>query len=586
MTSTDPAGAPPTVDLPPLLDGLVTAARSAPARAAVISADRAPLTFAGLLARVSAAAAGFAALGVQRGARTVVLVPPGHDFVVTVHALLARGAVPVLLDPGIGVQRVRAAIAAVRPVAFIGAGRAHLARRVLRWAPSARHLVVAGEDRVDRLATGTGVVSLSFVEHLGATAGPAGAAWTPQDDDLEAGLLFTSGSTGPPKAVVYRHVHFAAVIRALQVSYGLAAGEVNVATFAPFALFGPALGMTTVLPAMDYTRPAGVDPTALCDVIRAHDADVLFASPALLAALARHSRRPPMALPSLRLVLSAGAPVPGHVVAATAALLRPDAAVSTPYGMTEALPVSVIAGGELLETTTLHDPPRGVCIGRPVTDTDVTVIDADTGALDEITARHHVREGEVGELVVTGPQVTEAYVDRPDAAALAKTRWRGRPAHRTGDLAWRDSHDRLWFCGRVVHRVPTGDGPIAPLPIEQLVLDHPAVRRAALVGVPAGADVRQPVLVVQYTDAATRHLVPWLPGARARRAALTADLRARLDAHDHSARVVRIVLRRRVPVDARHNAKIGYEQLARWVTRRDRRRPAWVGRRAFGGGRS
>ena len=572
--------------LPPLLDGLVTAARTAPARPAVITTGREPLTFAQLTARVSAAAAGFTRLGMAGGTRTVVLVPPGHDFVVTIYGLLACGAVPVLLDPGIGVRRVRSAINEVRPQAFVGAARAHRARRLLRWAPSTDSLVVAGDARADRRRAGAGVVSLSFVEHLGhVTAGPDDS-WTPQTDDHEAGLLFTSGSTGAPKAVVYRHGHFAAAVRALQASYGLTAGEVTVATFAPFALFGPAMGMTTVLPAIDYTRPASADPGHLYDVIAAYAADVLFASPTLLASLARHGRASGMSLPSLRLVLSAGAPVPAHVVAATAALVPPDAVVSTPYGMTEALPISVIAGDELRTTAALHDPPRGVCVGRPVTGTDATVIDAGHGVRDQIGPEDHLADGEVGELLVAGPQVTEAYAGRPDATALARTTWAGRHAHRTGDLAWRDGDGRLWFCGRMAHRVPTAAGALAPLPLEQLVLDHPAVQRAALVGVPWDADVRSPVLVVQYTADAAAGLRPWRRGARTRRAALLAELRARLDAHAHGAAVARILLRRHVPVDARHNAKIGYEQLARWATRRERRRPAWVGRRAFGGGRS
>ncbi|HEX6255271.1 MAG TPA: fatty acid CoA ligase family protein [Euzebyales bacterium] len=576
MTTTGARALTGTADLPAVLAGLVTSAHETADRAALVMADGRRLTNAALLERVQHAAAGFSALGIGRGARTVVLTPPAPDFMVVMFALLACGAVPVLIDPGIGPRRVRAALPAVAPVAFVGSRRAHVARRLLGLAPTARHLVLTEGDRPSRSVTGSGVVSLDDVERAGRNTG---TGWRPQADAYDAALLFTSGSTGAPKAAVYRHPHFAAQLAALRTTYDLRPGEVTVATFPPFALFGPALGQTTVLPTMDFTRPASADPTHLRAVVADHRADLLFASPALLASLAHHGRP----LPSLRLVLSAGAPVPTHVVAAIDALLPDGAAVSTPYGMTEALPVSAIAGDELRAAAGLHDPPRGVCVGRPVPGTAVTVVGVDDAPLATIDDAAALPDGQVGELVVAGPQVTESYVDRPDATARAKTTWDGRTAHRTGDLAWRDAQGRLWFCGRTVHRVRTDRGPLDPLPVEQLVLDHPHVWRAALVGVPDGA-VQRPVLVVQHTADATSLLRRWSPEGRARRRALVADLRARLDAHPHGAAVSDVLLRSRMPVDARHNAKIGYEQLARWVVARERRRPAWVGRRAFGGG--
>lgn len=570
-----------------LLAGVTEAARTAPHRAALLTSGRPPLTFGMLRDRIDNATAGLCDLGVAQGMRTALLVPPGPDFVVCAFALLACGAVPVLVDPGIGVRRIGRALAGVRPEAFVGSPRAHAARRLLRWAPTARVLVVADAPRgLTSRARDRHAVALAGLEHQGARtrAGMGDRART-QPDDREAALLFTSGSTGPPKAVVYRHPHFAAQLAALCGTYGLRAGEVNIATFAPFALFGPAIGMTTVLPEMDFTRPASADPARLFGDVRAHQAAVLFASPALLAVLAEHGISRRSRLPSLRLVLSAGAPVPVEVARATASLLAPDALVATPYGMTEALPVCSIAGPELLDTATAQHPPRGVCVGRPVRGTDVAVVEVTDEALDDVTGAALLPDGVVGELVVAGPQVTEAYAGSPAATRHAKARWNGRIAHRTGDLGWRDGQGRLWFCGRVVHRVRTAAGWLDPLPVEQLVLTHPSVCRAAVVAVD-GEAAPEPVLVVQPRRdwwSATRL---WRRGGRRRRGALLAALRERLDTHPHGAAVVEIMLRRRFPVDARHNAKIGYEQLARWATARRRRRSTWIGNRALGGGRT
>jgi acyl-CoA synthetase (AMP-forming)/AMP-acid ligase II len=557
VTATDPAV------LPPLLAGLRAATADHPDRAAILDADGAGVDFATLHDRVGRAVGVLRRHGVTDGARAVLLVPPGPGFVVAAFALLAAGAVPVLVDPGIGVRRVRRALADVAPRAFVGSARAHAARRALRLAPTADRLLTVDDAWPGR----------------GASADHAG--WAPRDDDAEAALLFTSGSTGPPKAVVYRHRHFAAQLAALRDAYDLAPGEVTVATFPPFALFGPALGQTTVLPTMDFTRPAATDPAHLVDVVARHRADLLFASPALLGVLARHGAATGARMPTLRLVLSAGAPVPASVVADTALLLRPGARLATPYGMTEALPVATIDGGALAAAATYHDPPRGVCVGTPVTGTDVAIVAVTAAPLPAVPSDAPLPDGQVGELVVAGAQVTDAYAERPRATERAKTVLRGAPAHRTGDLAWRDDAGRLWFCGRTVHRVPTPQGALDPLPVEQIALADPRVWRAALVGVPAGAPVRSPVVVVQPVPGA---LPRWRPGARRRRAALLADLRRRLDAHPHSARVTGVLLRRRFPVDARHNAKIGYEQLARWATARQRGWTAWVGRRAFGGG--
>jgi olefin beta-lactone synthetase len=563
--------------LPALLAGLVAAAHEAPDRPALVLADGHTLTFAALVDRVTRAAAGLATHGIGPGMRTVLLTPPGTDFVVAAFALLARGAVPVLIDPGIGVRRVRAALHEIAAQAFVGSDRAHLARRVLRWAPTARHLVVTASTRAPHLVGGAGAASLVQLERHAQPPGDH-TTWSPRSPAQEAALLFTSGSTGAPKAVVHRHPHLSATMTTLRTMYDLKPGEVTVATFPPFALFGPALGQTTVLPDMDFTRPATADPDHLRDLIVEHRADLLFASPSLLTALAAHGRP----LPSLRLVLSSGAPVPGQVVDAMTSLLPSGASVTTPYGMTEVLPICVIGGDELRAAAALHDPPRGVCVGAPVPGTDALVIDVNDRPVATITADDGLPGGRVGELVVRGPQVTETYAGRPGATARSKTTWDGRTAHRTGDLAWRDTDGRLWFCGRTVHRVVTATGPIAPLPVEQLVLDHPQVLRAALVGV-ARAGATRPVLVVQpIADVQAT----WRPGGRRARARLVSELRARLDAYPHGAVVDRILLRRRIPVDARHNAKIGYEQLTRWATARLHGRVTWVGRRAFGGGPS
>src|SRR5688572_1598513 len=292
------------------------------------------LTYGELDRRSDAIAAGLARAGIARGTRTVVMVRPSPEFFLLMFALFKAGAVPVMVDPGIDRRALKQCLDEAKPDAFIGIPLALFARALLGWARSARTLVTAGRTWF------WGGRRLEEIEHDGAGAGPQ-LAETAADD--VAAILFTSGSTGVPKGVVYRHRHFVAQVDMLRDAFGITPGGVDLPTFPPFALFDPALGLSSIIPDMDPTRPANADPRRLHDAIARFGVDQLFGSPALMRVLARHDAP----LPTLRRVISAGAPVPADVVAKMRALLPEHARLWTPYGATECLPVAVIEGREL-----------------------------------------------------------------------------------------------------------------------------------------------------------------------------------------------------------------------------------------------
>ena len=499
-------------------------------------------------ARSDAIAAGLARVGIVRGTRAVVMVRPGADFFALMFALFKAGAVPVLVDPGIDRRALKQCLGEAQPQAFIGIALAQWARRILGWGRGhVRQCVSVGRFGLagPRLAT---------LERCGASAGPQLTATAP--DDIAA-ILFTSGSTGVPKGVVYRHRHFLAQIQMLGAAFAIEPGAVNLPTFPPFALFDPALGSTSVIPDMDPTRPARADPRKLHAAIARFAVTDLFASPALLAVLARHGQP----LPGLKRVLSAGAPVPAAVVARLRELLPDTAKLWTPYGATECLPVAVIEGAELQATRVATESGAGTCVGRPVPPNAVRLIRIRDDAIADWSAVQLVQPGEVGEITVAGPSVTDAYFNRPAASALAKICERladgsERIVHRMGDLGWFDRDGRLWFCGRKSQRVQCVDGALFTEQVEPVFNTHPEVLRTALVGV-GDAGAQQPVLCVQL-----RNRLPRNAKARIRAQLLTIGGR-----HVHTARVQRIVFHPGFPVDIRHNAKIGREALARWVAR-------------------
>ncbi|QCO68669.1 AMP-binding protein [Luteimonas yindakuii] len=511
------------------------------------------LTYRELDARSDAIAAGLATHGIVRGTRTVVMVRPTPEFFLLMFALFKAGAVPVLVDPGIDKRALRQCLDEAQPEAFVGIPLAHVARVVLGWARAARVRITTGSRRLFADAT------LAGVERTGAGAGPQLADTAP--DDIAA-ILFTSGSTGVPKGVVYRHRHFVAQARMLRDAFGIEPGGVDLPTFPPFALFDPALGLTSIIPDMDPTRPASADPLKLHRAIERFGVDQLFGSPALMRVLAEHGRP----LPTLRRVTSAGAPVPGDVVARMRELLPDDANFWTPYGATECLPVAVIEGRELIALRTRTEAGAGTCVGRAVAPNEVRIIRTRDDAIADWAQAEVLTSGEVGEITVAGPTVTDTYWNRDAQTRLAKIAetladGTARIVHRMGDLGWVDEDGRLWFCGRKSHRVETADGPLYTEQVEPVFNIHPQVARTALVGVgEPGAQL--PVVCVELrgsADAAARNRI-------------AAELRAIGQRQPHTAGIGLFLFHPGFPVDIRHNAKIGREKLAAWATQRLQRR--------------
>ena len=505
------------------------------------------LTYAQLDARSDAIAAGLAGRGIRRGTRTVVMVRPTPEFFLLMFALFKAGAVPVLVDPGIDRRALRQCLDEAQPEAFIGIPLALLAKAVLGWARAATVRVTTG--RWPLLADAT----LARIEADGVGAGPQLAD---TDGEDVAAILFTSGSTGVPKGVVYRHRHFVAQIAMLGEAFGIAAGGIDFPTFPPFALFDPALGLTSIIPDMDPTRPAQADPRKLHAAIERFGVTQLFGSPALMGVLAAHGEK----LPTVRRVTSAGAPVPPAVVQRMLALLSADAQFWTPYGATECLPVAAIEGRELLALRARTEAGAGTCVGRPVAGNTVRIIRIDDGAIAAWDDGLQVAPGQVGEITVAGPSATDAYFNRDAQTALAKIRETladggHRIVHRMGDLGWFDGEGRLWFCGRKSQRVVVDpQTTLCTEQVEPVFNTHPRIRRSALVGIGAKG-AQAPVLVFELA-----------PGVRDDVAEIADALRHIAQGYVHTARIERFLHHPKpFPVDIRHNAKIGREKLAAWA---------------------
>jgi olefin beta-lactone synthetase len=494
-------------------------------------------------------AAGLDCLGIRRGVRTVLMVPPGLDFFALTFALFKAGAVVVLIDPGMGSKSLGTCLKEAEPEAFIGIPKAHLARIVLGWArPTLRIFVTVGHR------FGWGGVTLDTVHKLGAQAGPFAMAPTVAAET--AAILFTSGSTGVAKGAVYSHGIFAEQVRMLQLLYGIQPGEVDLPTFPLFGLFAPALGMTAIIPDMDPTRPATVDPVKILNAIHHFGVTNLFGSPALIRRVGAYGAEHGIRLPTLRRVISAGAPVPAAAIERFATMLNPGVQIHTPYGATEALPVASIGSDELLSDTRYKTiEGAGVCVGKPVDGMRVRIIRISDEPVPMWNEEYGLPLGSPGEIVVQGPVVTRSYYNRPESTVLAKMSDSGGGLwHRMGDLGYFDEKGRLWFCGRKSQRIVTKAQTFFTVACEGVFNAHPAVARSALVGVTREGEVR-PVLCVERD-----------PKARISDEELRGELLALGAARPHTRAISTILFHKSFPVDIRHNAKIFREKLAVWAT--------------------
>ncbi|MFJ5695877.1 alpha/beta fold hydrolase [Arthrobacter sp. NPDC093125] len=510
-------------------------------------------------------AAGLQEAGVGSGSRVSLMVPPGVDLTVALYACLRLGAVVVVADAGLGTRGLSRAVKGATPDFLIGIDKALAAASVLGW--PGRRISVRGLQAARRRILGA-ETSLDALTRRGASLrpelpsrGPALAPDRDPDPDADAAVLFTSGSTGPAKGVLYTHRQLAAMRDTLAETFGIRSGARLVAGFAPFALLGPALGAVSVTPAMDVTAPRTLTARALADAAAAIDATVVFASPAalrnVLATRDGVNGAGHKALEGVELLLSAGAPVPEPLLAEVQQLL-PRASLHTPYGMTEALPVTDISLKQIRAAEadaaagTAAGAGNGVCVGRPVHGARVAVVPL--AADGTAPGPHPVTEaGVTGEILVSAAHVKEAY----DRLWLIQRESASLPGwHRTGDVGHFDAGGRLWVEGRLAHVVTAPGAVVTPVGAEQAIERLDGVRLAAITGVgPAGT---QAVVAVVETVPPARKAGPAAPqlAGRVRRAAR--------DAGVHVSAVLAVPAQ---PTDIRHNAKIDRTRLSRWASR-------------------
>jgi len=494
---------------------------------------------------------GLNGVGIKMGMKVLLMVRPSPEFIALTFALFKTGAVPVLIDPGMGVNRLLDCIKDVQPDAVIGIPVAHIVRIFTPgYFKSVKINIVVGSNffflgkSLEKISP---LVNKSYVCADTHYFSPAA-------------ILFTSGSTGPAKGVMYEHGMFGAQVDLLKKVYDFNPGEVDLPGLPVFALFDVAFAMTCVVPDMDPARPAKVNPEKIVQAVKDYNVTTSFGSPAIWKRVSTYCNEKNIKLPSVKRILMAGAPVSGELIEKTKKII-PNGDVHTPYGATESLPVSSISGSEILnETFEETRKGKGICVGLPAPGVTVKIIKIVDEVIANLSEDLLLPEGEVGEIIVKGSSVTREYYLKKEATRHSKIIDNDVLWHRIGDVGYIDNSGRIWFCGRKDHRVTTEKDTVFTIPIEAVFNCHENVFRSALVG--TGEKGRQtPVIIIEPEYG-------FFPSSKQSEEKFKDELLKISSAYAHCQMISKVLFHKSFPVDIRHNAKIYREKLARWAEER------------------
>lgn len=494
---------------------------------------------------------GFRRLGIERGWRVLLMAPPGIEFIASAFAVFKLGAILILIDPGMGKKNLLRCIQQVEPQAMVTVPLL----QALKFFYPAYFETVRCSVTLGRRWFWGGTAAAKFGSERAEPFFPE-----PVGADDPAAIFFTTGSTGLAKGALYLNRMLHAEVRAVKEHLAITPDDVGMPAFAPFVLFSLAMGTSAVLPWMNPTKPARVDPQKILDAVERFGVTYAFGSPAFWKGVGRYCAEKKISLRTVKSVMIAGAPTQPAVLEDLQAALTSDGEIHTLYGATEALPLTCITGREVLADTAAITAGGGICVGVPLDSIELRIIEITDEPLRHWGEVTLLPPGEIGEIVVKGAVVTEEYYNRPDQTRLAKIQDGDSIWHRMGDVGYLDRAGRLWFCGRKGHRVVTENGTLFTVPCEEIFNQHKAVSRAALVGI--GPRPRQrPVMVIEPKD---RRIVRTGHG----RQRLTEEL-LELGSRNELTRGVRdILFHPAFPVDHRHNAKIIREELAVWAAQR------------------
>lgn len=477
----------------------------------------------------------FLSKGFSKGKKILLMLPPGEDLLISVFAMLRLGAIPVVIDPGMGLKNFFNCAKKTRPDLFLGCPQARLLYYILKPFVRLKKAIIFSKALKEK------ILKENFTCHL-------------QKEDRNndvAAVLFTSGSTGYPKGAVYTYGEFNAQIDALKTTFHIEAGEIDIPLLPVFSLYNPALGMTTIVPEMDPAKPSQLDPEKIIEAIQTNGVTNSFGSPRLWTKLVDYCEENDYTLPTIKRIFLAGAPVHPSLLKRIQAIL-PKGTAFTPYGATEALPIAYISATEVLEDTyKLTLQGKGTCVGHSIEGVKIRIIPIKDEVINELP--QELPLGEVGEIAVCAPYISKSYLNDLSATAKAKINHQGKIWHRMGDLGYKDAQNRLWFCGRKAERVICQEKTYYTDCCEAVFNAHKAVFRSALIAFESNGKTF-PAIIIEPKKKLNHKAEEQL----------LQQLQALSDTTETTKDIHHFAIYYNFPVDVRHNAKIHRLTLTRY----------------------
>ncbi|MCO1660966.1 AMP-binding protein [Pseudonocardia humida] len=477
-------GRPATIDVPDLTLTEYVLGREptdGDDRVALVDADRTErITYAELGADVAAVAGGLAALGVRPGDVVALISHNQPVYAVAVHGIVAAGAAVTPINPAFTAAEIAKVLRASGASVVIAAVPAAAAVAEAADAAGVAHRFALGEHPGFR----------PFAELRG--CGLAAPRIEVDPATAVAALPFSSGTTGLPKGVRLTHRNLVANLEQNRVGWPVGADEVLPASLPFFHIYGFTIILNTGLAAR--ATVVTLARFALDDYLRMlqeHRATRAFLAPPVVLQLATAPAVDDYDLSSVRLAVCGAAPL--DVAVAERAEQRVGWPIRQGYGMTEASPGTHQVAEDEFATT-----PAG-SVGRLLAGTDGRLVDPATG--------EDAAPGEPGELWVRGPQVMPGYLDDPGAtAATLVDGWL-----RTGDIARVDDDGVFWIVDRLKELIKYKGYQVPPAELEALLLTHPDVLDAAVVGVPHAEGGEAPkAFVVAARPVGAEALMDWV----------------------------------------------------------------------------
>ena len=499
--------------------------------------------------------------GFKDGLVTLVLARPSTEFVVLMYAMLKTGAVPLLL-PSIKIRKrsgraqLRKILNRARPEGVIGSGALLAIRRILRLGP--RKLRTINVRNLKKFYSnsnnGSGFTSKKEID------------WT----DVPAFVRYTTGSTGPPKGVIYSHGMLHSLLRTLE-SEGITSDDVFFGRSGTLIIH-PLIGISSV---SIMAKPRHIRGQEIVETVSTWGATAAFLSPPSAIHLANyleshaesHNQSPAM-LESLTRIYVGGETISAGFVSTIESHLSeersPRGGFRLVYGATEGFPLCQAHASTIIETHPKTESGMGFCLGEPVEGIMIRILSFedyneqfDPSIASEVSG---YGPGSIGEISAMGPAVYSSLIGQDEIEfggpkttahdSLDGTNW-----HRTGDLGYLDQHGRVWIVGRKAHRVRSKNGYTLHTKQIEEIFNHSLGIRTALV---EGPDNHWPVILVEKDNA------PW----NEMKKRLKEEAKRACGLLGYDGELTFLQYGGVFPVDSGHEAKIEREKLSNWAKHR------------------